>query len=302
MEFGFQTSGSWTQLKAAVRWAAERDVAAFALPDHYFAGPGVPMYDALAQLAALAATTADSNMELVALASPVTFRHPAVLAKVAATINDIAPGRLTLGIGTGWHQPEHDVFGLDFEDLTTRYERLDEQLAYVAAVLSREQRGFDGSHYHLEETDIEPVAPEVRLLVGGVGPRRTPRLAGRHAHEYNAYPGDDFAARIDRMREAAAEAGRDPDDILISSAGAVVVGADEAAYEARLARLAKESGTTVADLEAHFAKRRTPRGDAERVRAQLAEMEAAGMRRFYVQSLGSFDRRRETETWELLHG
>ncbi len=104
------------------------------------------------------------------------------------------------------------------------------------------------------------------------------------------------------MRAAAAQAGRTPDDVLVSSAGAVVVAADRAAYEARFAHLASQAGMTPEQLEAHFAKRRTPRGTASEVREQLAEMADLGMERFYVQSFGAFDRRRESDMWELLHG
>lgn len=300
MQLAFQTSGSWRHLRAAIRWASARDVAAFALPDHYYVRPGVPMYDSLAQLAALAATT--PKLPLVSLASPITFRHPAVLAKVAATINDIAPGRLTLGIGTGWFEREHEVFGLPFADLTTRYAQLEEQLAYVAAALSKETRGFEGRHYRLEEAEIEPIADEVRLLVGGRGPRRTPAVAGRFADEYNAYPGEDFAERVDRMRASALAAGRHPDEIMISSAGAVFVASDRATYEKRFAAVAEWMGQTVEQLEEYFQHRRTPRGDVDEVRQQLEEMAELGMQRFYVQSFGAFDEGRETETWELLCG
>ena len=300
MDLAFQTSGSWTELAAAARWATAHGAVALALPDHYFVGPGQPVRDSLTQLGALAAMTHD--LELVSLASPVTFRHPAVLAKIAATINEMAPGRFVLGIGTGWLEREHDVFGLDFGTFTDRYDRLEEQLGYVAAALADTVGGVAGSHYRLEPEDIQPVAPEVRLLVGGIGAVRTPTVAGMYAGEYNAYPGDDIVDRIATMRAAAEAAGRDADEILVSSAGAVLVAKDRPAYEDRFTAVAAQMGAQPEELEEHFAHRRTPRGTVDEVRSQLAALEAAGVERFYVQGLGPFDEATETETWELVSG
>jgi alkanesulfonate monooxygenase SsuD/methylene tetrahydromethanopterin reductase-like flavin-dependent oxidoreductase (luciferase family) len=120
-----------------------------------------------------------------------------------------------------------------------------------------------------------------------MGPRRTPELAGRYADEYNVYPAppDEMAARIARAREAAHETGRDPDHLLISSSGAVLVGRDRADYQDRLAALAAGIGATVEELEEHFAPRNTPRGTADEVREMLASMESLGVERFYVQAL-----------------
>ena len=146
------------------------------------------------------------------LVSPITFRHPAVLAKQAVTIDHMSGGRFTLGLGTGWLDEEHRLFGIPYPPWPERWERLEESLGYLRAAFGKSPPGFSGSHYHLDAKPIEPTPTgELRLLVGGFGPRRSPYLAGTYADEYNLAllgPIDDLEARIDRAREAVAVADR----------------------------------------------------------------------------------------------
>lgn len=300
MDLALQTNGDFRTLVRAATWAEDHGMVALAVPDHYYTPGGGPMFDAHVQLGALAAVT--QWIELVVLVSPVTFRHPAVLAKSAATLDDIAPGRVAIGIGTGWLEVEHDVMGIPFPSSEERWQMLEEQLGYVRAALAEGPVGFEGSHYRLADVELAPAAPDVRLVVGGRGAHRTPRLAGTHADEYNAYPGPDFAERVDRMRAAAVAAGRNPDDVLVSSAGAVFVAEDVMSYRAKLEAAAETAGMSVDELEAHFAVRNTPRGPAPKVRAELAALAGAGAQRFYVQTFDTFDEDRERETLELIGG
>jgi alkanesulfonate monooxygenase SsuD/methylene tetrahydromethanopterin reductase-like flavin-dependent oxidoreductase (luciferase family) len=306
MEFALQASGSYDTLLAAATWAEERKLACFALPDHYLAsismeGASAPAYDALIQLAALARDTKD--IRLAVLVSPVTFRHPAVLAKNGFTLDEISGGRFTLGIGTGWLDLEHELYGIPYPDMAERFELMEEALAYVRAAATG--AGFEGKHYSLQEADLSPrPSSGFGLVVGGRGAIKTPTLAGRYADEFNVYPDtpEGTKARIDLARNEAAAAGRDPDALLLTSAGAVLVGRDEADYRDRLAELADESGQSPEDLEAHFAKRNTPRGTSEQIREQLADMEALGIARFYVQTMWADDPERTAETFDLIGG
>ncbi len=228
------------------------------------------------------------RIRLSMLVSPITVRHPAVLAKNAVTIDAMSGGRFSLGVGTGWLEAEHDLFGIPFPSRRERFDRLEEALAYLRACFAPDAPGFEGQYYRLAPQVVSPQpSGTFHLVVGGMGPRRTPELAGRYADEYNVYPAPprEMAARIARARSAAGEAGRDPDALLISSSGAVLVGRDEADYEKRLAELATSVGATVDDLEEHFAPRNTPRGSADKVKALLAAMEGVGVERFYVQAL-----------------
>ncbi|NNL98073.1 MAG: LLM class flavin-dependent oxidoreductase [Acidimicrobiia bacterium] len=290
-QYGVQTAGDYDEVLQVARWAERRGLVSFALPDHYLPSTrgdraAEPVQDAFAQLAGLARET--SNIRLAMLVSPITFRHPAVLAKNAVTIDAMSGGRFSLGVGTGWLEAEHDLFGIPFPSRRERFDRLEEALAYLRASFSAEAPGFQGDYYQLAPQVVAPhPSSTFYLVVGGMGARRTPELAGRYADEYNVYPAPpaEMAERIARARAAADEAGRDPDRLLISSSGAVLVGHDEADYQDRLATLAASVGATVEELEEHFAPRNTPRGSADEVKEQLAEMEAIGVERFYVQAL-----------------
>lgn len=299
MEFALQGGGAWDDVRAAACWAEACGLAAFALPDHYLLSinPDVRVEapDAFAQFAALARET--DVIELVMLVAPITFRHPAVLGKLAATIDGLSDGRFHLGVGTGWLESEHEVFGIPFPDRATRFEMLEEALGYLRAMFATEPVGFQGKHYSLAATPIDPlpVGP-LRLVVGGTGAHKTPRLAGTYADEFNVYPGPDAADRIRRAKQAAVDAGRDPDELLISSAGAVLVAATEADYRELFGQRASELGLEPEQLEAHFARRNTPRGSAEQVRGTLAELAAAGVTRFYLQGAGEFDSTATRET------
>ena len=305
MEFAIQTSGVYEDVLAAARFSEERGLPAIALPDHYLMAldeqkaKTTPAPDGLIQLAGLARDT--DRIELVVLVSPITFRHPAVLVKTATTIDRMSGGRFTLGIGTGWMDREHEVFGFPYPPMTDRFDMLKEALAYARAMLSEEPAGFAGQYYTLERFPIAPrPTGRVKLLVGGVGASKTPRLAGTYADEFNVYPGPDLAARIDRARQAAMSAGRDPDALLLSSAGQVVGAETEADLEHRLDSLAAEAGMTRDELVAHFERRETPIATYDRLREVFAEMEELGITRFYLQ--GGYDPASTPEFLEAVGG
>ena len=292
MEFAVQTVGAtYKEYVEAARWAEAKGLAAFAIPDHYIYGMNDaalsrPAYDALAVMAGLARET--ETIELVVLVSPITFRHPSVLVKNAATIQEMANGRFKLGVGTGWLESEHTKFGIDFPDTKQRFEMTEEALAYLRAAFAEPPVDFNGKHYKLEAFDIQP-RPELRLVVGGTGAVKTPRLAGQYADELNAYPSADdaYSVKIERAHHAAAEAGRDPAKLLISSSGQVVAADTEDEYRDKVAEIAKEMGTDPEKIEEEAAKRRAPRGTWDQVRSILGEMAEAGLERFYFQ--GVFD-------------
>ena len=292
MEYALQTIGNtYAEYLEAARWAEAKGLTAFAIPDHYIYGTSDealsrPAYDAFAVMAGLARET--ETIELVVLVSPITFRHPAVLAKNAATIQEMAGGRFKLGVGTGWLEQEHSRFGIDFPATGERFARTEEALAYLRAAFAEPPVAFSGEFYSLEAFDIQP-RPPLRLVVGGTGAVKTPRLAGTYADELNAYPAlpEEYEAKIDRARDAAVAAGRDPEALLISSSGQIVAAETEREYRDKVTEIAAETKTDPEELEAEAAKRNTPRGTWQQVREILAGMAEAGMSRFYFQ--GGFD-------------
>lgn len=286
IEFAVQALGpTYDETLAWARFAESRGLAAFAIPDHYLRGvddSAEPAHDALVVMAGLARET--SSIDLVLLVSPVTWRHPAVLAKSYASLHEMSGGRLTLGLGTGWLEREHQLFGFPFPERAERFDMLAEALGYLRAAYSDPPRAFSGKHYEFEAFDMQP-RPPLRLVVGGVGPRRTPELAGRFCDEFNAYPAppEAFAAKVALARQAAVDAGRDPDALLISSSGVLTAADDEATYRKMLEARAAEFSVKVEDLEESMRMRNSPRGTWEQVKEVLAGMAEAGMRRFYIQ-------------------
>lgn len=291
MQFGLMTEpqmgGTYDQLLALAQLAERRGLVSFARSDHYYSSssPAHDATDAFATLAGLARDT--ESIRLCVLVSPVTFRHPAVIAKNAVTIDQMSGGRFDLGIGTGWMDAEHAAFGLELWPMAERFARFDEALHYIKAALGPQPAQFAGSYYHLD-ADVRPgPTGPLPIIVGGTGKKRTPTLAGRYADEYNQSPAppEVLAENIETMRRAAADAGREPADILTSIMGSVIVGRDEAAYRKRLDEAATARGTDPGELEQTFQSRGIPVGSQDDVRDLLSRWEGAGVDRFYVRHM-----------------
>ncbi|HEY4606736.1 MAG TPA: LLM class flavin-dependent oxidoreductase [Acidimicrobiia bacterium] len=286
MEFAVQTRGDWNLVLETARWAEKRGLAAIALPDHYLErgdSHDRPAFDHLVHLAALARET--SRIQLVSLLSPVTFRHPAVYYKMGVTLDEVSGGRYTMGIGTGWLDEEFELFGIPYPDASTRFELLSECMAYLSAAVAPESRGFEGKHFRLAEFDPRPHPQNLRLLVGGAGIAKTPRIAGRFADEFNIYAchPDEYAVKRETARTAAEDAGRDPDAILFSTACPAIAAREEREYLRLLHLLAERSNSSPERIEAVYAERGYPHGSGAKPAEMLSALEDAGCRRFYPQ-------------------
>jgi alkanesulfonate monooxygenase SsuD/methylene tetrahydromethanopterin reductase-like flavin-dependent oxidoreductase (luciferase family) len=241
-----------------------------------------PAPDAFVQFGGLARETDD--LGLVMLVSPITFRHPAVLAKMAVTLDRMSGGRFSLGVGTGWMDREHEVFGFEYPDTKERFEHLEEALGYIQAAFDPTVPGFQGDRYKLESFPISP-APlgKIPIVVGGTGRSKTPRLAGQFADEFNVYPGPGIGDRLERFRVAAVEAGRDPDAVLLSSSGQVIATETREELDEIMDQKASDSRVSREELDAYYEKRQTPMGTYEQVREILDDFAALGIERFYFQ-------------------
>jgi len=307
VEFGLQTRGTYEEVVAAARWAEDRGLASFALPDHYLAGrsPTGDGYDTRSAdiypyLGGLSIET--TTLQLAALVSPITYRHPAALLKLGLAVDEMSAGRFTLGVGTGWMKAEHSIFGFPLPDWPDRFDRLEEALGYLQAALNDGAQGFAGAHYQLEPIDHQPRPETLRLMIGGSGPRRTPELAGRFADEFNIYsqPADALRLRIERAQEAATRAGRDPSSILLSSVSPPVIGPDPATYRRRLETLAAARGVDVDRLEEQSRSIAVPMGTHEEARDTFGPLAGLGITRYYLQILGGFGLDYAAEILEVL--
>ncbi len=285
-----QLGGTYDDILAAARWAEQNGLVSFARSDHYYSGrdPKPAATDALTTLAGLARDT--NTIRLAVLVTPITFRHPAVIAKTAATLDQMSAGRFDLGVGTGWMEAEHEAFGLPFPGWSERFERLTEALAYLDAAFGGAGGSFRGDHYGLD-ADVAPVPSGLRTIVGGTGPTRTPALAGTYADEYNhiVAPASDVEPKVGVMRRAAEDAGRNPDDVAVTMMGPVMVGRDDEEYRQRLARSAAERDTEPSELEARLRNAGVPVGSGDRLTEQFADLTRIGIDHYYLQWIPTDD-------------
>lgn len=288
MEFGLmvepQVGGTYKELKTLASAAENAGFASFARSDHYLAGEeSFPATDALTSIAGLARDT--DSIRLTVLVTPLTFRHPGVIAKTAVTIDEMSGGRFELGIGTGWMESEHRVFGIQLPEMRTRFSLLFETLAYVHAAVGRSGGGYVGRHYELEDVEILPRPVNLPIIIGGMGPKKTPAIAGRFADEYNLFAcsADDLAARIEVMATTARELGRNPQDVKVSITSSVIVGENDAEYREALAAAAAQRDTAPEELEETLAARRVLHGTFDQAADQIAQYAEEGVSRIYIQ-------------------
>ncbi len=294
MELGLfvepQLGGSYRRLVELAQWAENNGLDAFARSDHYLHGETTAhTTDAMVSLAGVASET--SSIRLITLVSPLTFRHPAVMAKAATTIDEISGGRFALGVGTGWMESEHEAFGLDLPPVGERFDRLAEALAYIRAVFDGGGT-VEGEYYSLNAPSVSPAASAgLKIVIGGSGKRKTPTLAGQFADEYNLFVTDaeTLAQRVGVMREAAEEAGRNPDEILISMAGPSWVYEDEAAHREALTERGAKKDLSPDEYAAFLGERNVPHGTPETAHAAIRRMADLGVGRYYVQEFSALE-------------
>jgi F420-dependent oxidoreductase-like protein len=263
---------------------------AFFRSDHYLKMgkvSGLPgPTDAWITLAGLAVET--ERIKLGTLMSPATFRFPGPLAISVAQVDQMSGGRVEFGFGAGWFDAEHAAYAIPFPSLGERFDRYSEQLAIITGLWETpegEQFNFEGKYYTVKDSPGLPKPaqrPRPPVLLGGSGPKRTPRLAARYADEFNVPFSsiDDTAAAFGRVRDACAAAGRDAASMTYSAAQVVCCGRDDA----EISRRAEAIGWKVEDVRA-YGLGGTPAELAEKI-GKYAEI---GAERIYLQVLDLHD-------------
>ena len=265
--------------------------------DHYDSFPGAtgrPTTDAWAVLAGLARET--STIRLGSLVSPVAFRAPGNLAKVVATVDEMADGRIELGIGAGWHSHEHEAHGFPFPPMAERAEQLEESLEIIRGLWDGPDGwSFAGRHYRVSDAVFRPKPGSLparaggrpNLITGGGGTPRGYRIAARYADEFNLSSSSpaETAQKYAQLDAACRAVGRDPQTLAHSVMAGVLIGRDAAELARREADLAQAFGGLGAEFDA-WIREREPRwiyGSPEQARAQAARFEAAGAERLMLQ-------------------
>ncbi|WP_454778641.1 LLM class F420-dependent oxidoreductase [Georgenia muralis] len=282
-----QQGASYDDQLAMARRAEALGFDAFFRSDHFLRmGDGDPLpgpTDSWVTLAGLARETL--TIRLGTLVSSATFRHPGLLAVQVAQVDAMSGGRVELGLGTGWFEQELRACGVPFP--ARRFGMLEEQLEIVTGLWATpvgETFDHSGEHYRLEHSPAlpKPVQDPLPIIIGGGGPRRTPRLAARFAAEYNqSFPEkSEIRHQIARVRAACEEAGRDPGDLVYSAAFVACVGADEAEVTRRADAIGREPD----ELREHGLA-----GTPDEVLEGIAEMAELGISRLYLQCLDMTD-------------
>ena len=230
----------WAEVLALTTHAEQTGWDGVYVADHFMPNGSEPLDGPMAEcwttLAGLAACV--PRLRLGTLVCGNTYRHPAVLAKQAATVDQLSGGRLVLGLGAGWQENEHAAYGLHFGTVRERMDRFEEACQVVTSLLHQTRSTFEGAHYRLTDApcDPKPVQDHLPLLLGGGGEKRTLRIVARYADEWNVWGTPDLctqkAAVLARHCE---EADRDPSTILRSTQALVWIDCDVPAGVGRAA-------------------------------------------------------------------
>lgn len=281
-----QQGATYDTLLATARAAERLGFDAFFRSDHYLKMGGVTGLpgptDAWITLAGLARDT--STIRLGTLVNSATFRHPGPLAITVAQVDAMSGGRVELGLGAGWYEAEHKAYGIPFPPLGERFDVLEDQLAILRGLWSRETSPENPFTYEGRRQSVvaspglpKPVqVPGPPIVMGGRGKSRTPRLAATYASEFNIpfSSMDDVRTCFGYLRDACDKIGRDVSSIVHSVAQVVVCGRDDA----EIARRAAAIGREVEEL-----RRNGLCGTPAEIVEKLAAWRATGATRVYLQ-------------------
>jgi F420-dependent oxidoreductase-like protein len=227
VRFAFKTSPqntTWHDMLAV--WQAADDIDVYESGwtfDHFypiFSDSSGPCLEGWTTLTALAQAT--ERLRVGVLVTGIHYRHPAVLANMAAALDIISNGRLELGIGAGWNEEESGAYGIELGSIRERFDRFEEACEVLTSLLSKETTTFDGKYYQLKDARNEPKGPQQPhppICIGGSGEKRTLPLTAKYADHWNFVggPPEEFARKRDVLAARCADIGRDPKDITLSA-------------------------------------------------------------------------------------
>jgi F420-dependent oxidoreductase-like protein len=278
-----QNGLTWPRWQRIARLVEDTGFVGLYRSDHFTNGkpPDIESLELWTSLTWLASHT--QRIEFGPLVTPFSFRHPVHTARMAAAVDDLSNGRLTLGLGAGWNNREHELFGFDLLELGPRFERFDEGMQVVTRLLqSDEPVTFEGQYYQLRGATLLPRPQRrggPRILIGGNGARRTLSYVVHYADEWNcvALTPQEFSERSAKLDDLLVEAGRKPESVRRSMMTGCVFGKDGSTLQQKIA--ARERSLAQLQQDAVVA------GNLDQVKAQLHDLEQAGVQRLMLQWL-----------------
>ncbi len=279
---GEATPLSWDRWKHVVRLVERLGFNSLFRSDHYFNGQQKEAIDVYLSFVVAAELT--ERIRFGPLVTPVTFREPVNVGRMAQQIDALSNGRFVLGLGIGWFADEHKTYGISFPALTERYDRLEEAIGLMNELWYSRSGSFAGEYYQLNGTDSQPHPPAGRppVLLGGTGPKRTLPLVAQHAQEWNATPLDvaQYRTATATLERHCEQMGRDPAEIRRSMLLFAAIGPDERsqnlARDRYLAMIAPVGSSMSLD-QARAAGRAPWEGTVEQLVDFLGQLRALGL-------------------------
>ncbi len=244
---------------------------------HQIAPVGPPqnwMFEGSTMLSAIAARTTKLTFGL--LVGSVTYRNPAIAAKITTTLDIISGGRVWHGLGAGWFEAEHRAYGYDFPPLATRFEMLEEALQIARAMFTQDQARFEGEHFRVAGAfnNPKPLRGDIPILIGGSGERKTLRLVAKYGDGCNLFGDSDRVRHLLSVLDAHCEdVGRDPAEITKTALGRVLIAPTHEAVQAKKAAL-RERGIPQESIDSMIT------GDPDTVGERVQQMKEAGLEGF----------------------
>ena len=257
--------------------------------DHYFIGT---QQDSLeAYLSFVMAAEITETIRFGPLVTPVTFRHPVDIGRMAAQIDQLSGGRFVMGLGAGWNEPEHDAYGLHFPGVKERFDRLDEAIGVIKGLWGEGPATIEGEYYSLKGPDCMPTPSANRppVLIGGGGEKRTLRITAEHATEWNSVnlTPDAMRHKLGVLESHCADVGRDPSDIYHSMMAFALIGPDQEAIDHATERVmgmfGAPEGTPLDAFRAGAKANGSIVGSTDEVVEQLKALAEAGLQEVIIQ-------------------
>lgn len=296
MKLGVMIEGqeglNWDGWRKIVRATEDLGFESLWRSDHFFSLMGPRDRDALETFVSLVHVAENTRrIRFGTLVCSMTFRHPSLLARMAAGIDQLSGGRFILGIGAGWNVPEHEAFGIEFPPVKRRMDMLEDSAAMIRILWDMEPASFEGRVFRLKEARLNPKPAQqpAPLLIGGGGEKRTLRIVARYADEWNvpAMPIDRYREKVRALEAHCERAKRDPKAIARSQMCAFIVGRSDAEIRRRLQAIQKVipplGQLSVDGAAAALKSRGWLTGTPAEVVEQIKALEAEGVSRIMLQ-------------------